>query len=141
MSPYHLGMKMHYTRGKLGSCKAAILQDFSWGSLLLGVIKITFTLSDQCEGQPSNQEQHCVVLSQTLFYNPRIVHMSLAFLIYLFICLLSFFSTTPMAYGGSQVRGLIGAIPASLTTATATRDPSRICNLHHSSWQRQMLTH
>ena len=24
-------------------------------------------------------------------------------------------------------------------TATATRDPSHICNLHHSSWQRQIL--
>ena len=25
------------------------------------------------------------------------------------------------------------------TTATATQDPSRICNLHHSSWQCWML--
>ena len=25
------------------------------------------------------------------------------------------------------------------TTATATQDPSRVCNLHHSSWQRQIL--
>ena len=25
------------------------------------------------------------------------------------------------------------------TTATATWDPSRICNLHHSSWQHQIL--
>ena len=25
------------------------------------------------------------------------------------------------------------------TTATATQDPSCICNLHHSSWQRQIL--
>ena len=25
------------------------------------------------------------------------------------------------------------------TTATATPDPSHICNLHHSSWQRQIL--
>ena len=25
------------------------------------------------------------------------------------------------------------------TTATAMPDPSRVCNLHHSSWQRQIL--
>ena len=25
------------------------------------------------------------------------------------------------------------------TTVTARQDPSRICNLHHSSWQRQIL--
>ena len=25
------------------------------------------------------------------------------------------------------------------TTATATPDPSRICDLHYSSWQRQIL--
>ena len=29
-------------------------------------------------------------------------------------------------------------VPA-YTTATATPDPSHICNLHHSSWQRQIL--
>ena len=27
----------------------------------------------------------------------------------------------------------------SCTTATAMQDPSRICDLHHSSWQRQIL--
>ena len=25
------------------------------------------------------------------------------------------------------------------TTATATQDPSRVCDLHHSSWQHQIL--
>ena len=25
------------------------------------------------------------------------------------------------------------------TTATATPDPSRVCDLHHSSWQRQIV--
>ena len=29
--------------------------------------------------------------------------------------------------------------PPAYTTATATRDPSRICDLHHSSWQRRIL--
>ena len=45
------------------------------------------------------------------------------------------------AYEGSQARGLIGAAVASLTTATATatRDPSHVCDLHHSSQQCQIL--
>ena len=28
---------------------------------------------------------------------------------------------------------------AAYTTAIATTDPSRVCDLHHSSWQRQIL--
>ena len=33
---------------------------------------------------------------------------------------------SPMAYGGSQARGLIGAV-ATYARATATWDPSRVC--------------
>ena len=44
----------------------------------------------------------------------------------LFVCFFPF-RATPEAYGGSQARGLIRA------TATATSDPSHVCNLHHSS--------
>ena len=40
-----------------------------------------------------------------------------------------------MPYGGSQARGWIRAY----ATATATQDPSRVCDLHHSSRQRQIL--
>ena len=44
------------------------------------------------------------------------------------------FRATPVAYGGSQARGPIGATDADLqTTATAMWDPSCICQLHHSS--------
>ena len=46
----------------------------------------------------------------------------------------AFYSLThPMAYGSSQARGQIGAVPAGLHTATATQDPSLICKLHYSS--------
>ena len=45
------------------------------------------------------------------------------------VCL---FRATPSAYGGSQARGRI--------RATATPDPSHVCNLHHSSWQQWILT-
>ena len=41
-----------------------------------------------------------------------------------------------MAYGGSQARGLIRAVA---TRATATGDPSCICDLHHSSRQQRIL--
>ena len=49
------------------------------------------------------------------------------------------FGTTPAAYGSSQARGLISAIAAGLHTITAMWDPSRICELHHSSQQRQVM--
>ena len=47
-----------------------------------------------------------------------------------FSCL---FRATLAAYGGSQARGQIRAAAA---TATATWDPSHICDLHYSSQQR-----
>ena len=51
-------------------------------------------------------------------------------LLFLVFCL---FRATPMTYGSSQARGQIGA------TATATWDPSRVCDLQHRSWQGQIL--
>ena len=59
--------------------------------------------------------------------------------IYVCVCVCFLFRVTPTAYGGSQARGLVGATTASNTTATATPDPSRTCDLHHSSWQRWIL--
>ena len=53
--------------------------------------------------------------------------------IYLFIVFCPF-RAAPTAYGGSQARGLIGAVAA---TTTATPDPS--CILHQSSQQQQIL--
>ena len=43
-----------------------------------------------------------------------------------------------MAYGGSQARSQTGAM-LDYTTATATLDPSHVCNLHHSSQQCWIL--
>ena len=54
------------------------------------------------------------------------------------ICL---FRAVPVAHGGSQARGQIRPTVLQLpayTTATATRDPSLACDLHHSSQQRQI---
>ena len=58
-------------------------------------------------------------------------------LIFLFIW--GLFRTTPAAHGSSQARGGIGAAAAGQTTATATRDPSCICDLHRSSLQGRIL--
>ena len=44
-----------------------------------------------------------------------------------------FFRAAPAVYGGSQARDLIRALAASY--ARATPDPSRVCDLYHSSWQ------
>ena len=49
------------------------------------------------------------------------------------------FRAVPEAHGGSQARGLIGATAAVYLTATAIWDLSHIFNLHHSSWQQQIL--
>ena len=58
-----------------------------------------------------------------------LLSMLLAILSFFFF----FFSAPPAAYGSSQSRGQIRA------TATATPDPSHICDLHHGSWKYQIL--
>ena len=58
-------------------------------------------------------------------------------LFYLFI----FFFLGPHLWhmGGSQARGQTGAAAEAHTTATAVQDVSRICTLHHSLQQCQLL--
>ena len=50
------------------------------------------------------------------------------------------FRAEPTAHGGSQDRGLIGAVLLAYATATAIPNPSCMCDLHHSSRQRQILS-
>ena len=56
-------------------------------------------------------------------------------LFYLFILsfVFFFFRAAPIAYGGSQARGLIGAAATCLHHIIAMRDLSYVCDLHHSS--------
>ena len=53
------------------------------------------------------------------------------FLIRDFFFFFGFFRAAPTADGGSQARGLIGAVAAGPHHSH--------CNLHHSSWQRRIL--
>jgi len=62
--------------------------------------------------------------------------LSFFFFFLSFFCL---FRAPPMAHGGCKARDRIGAVAAGLPTATAMPDPSHICDLHHSSWQCQIL--
>ena len=52
-----------------------------------------------------------------------------------FFFFFSFFWAAPLAYGGSQARGLIGTTAAGLHHSQAAQDPSHVCDLHHSLWQ------
>ena len=67
-------------------------------------------------------------------------HLSQTNILFL-ICWHSFFfflfGATPAACGSFQARGLQ---LLAYTTATASRDPSRVSDLHHSSRQCQILT-
>ena len=60
------------------------------------------------------------------------------FFFFFFFCL---FRAAPAVYGGSQAKGPIGAVAASLHRSQSnTRSYlSCICNLHHSLWQRWIL--
>ena len=58
---------------------------------------------------------------------------------FFFFCIFAFSRAAPVACGGSQARGQIGAVAPAYARATATRDLSHICNLHHSSQQCWIL--
>ena len=50
-----------------------------------------------------------------------------------------FFWAAPAAYGGSQARVESELQLPTYTTTTAMQDPSRLCDLHHSSRQHPIL--
>ena len=54
---------------------------------------------------------------------------------FVLFCFFVGFKAIPLAYGSFQARSQIRAV----ATATAMLDPSRVCNLHHSSWQCWIL--
>ena len=58
---------------------------------------------------------------------------------FIFIYFFCLFRALPLAYGSSQARGQITGAAAGLPKATATPDPSCICNLHHISRQSRIL--
>ena len=64
---------------------------------------------------------------------PHSQHLSFFFFFFVF------FRATPMAYGISQARGQIRAAAAGLHQSHSGARSSRICNLHHSSRQHQIL--
>ena len=55
------------------------------------------------------------------------------------VVVFAFSRATPTAYGDSQARGPIGAEATGLFQSHSNTNQSRVCNLHHSSWQRQMV--
>ena len=65
------------------------------------------------------------------------IHMFLSF--FFFFCPFVFSWAVPEAYGGSQARGLIGAVAAGLHQGHSNADLSRVCDLHHSSLQLGIL--
>ena len=64
---------------------------------------------------------------------------TMAFLFFFFFFSFCLFKAAPMAYGGTQARGRIGAVAAGLCHSHSNRDLSCVCDLHHSSWQHQIL--
>ena len=54
-----------------------------------------------------------------------------------YLCL---FRAATRAHGGSQAQGrIVAAVTVLTATASATPDPSCVCDLHHTSRQRQIL--
>ena len=60
-------------------------------------------------------------------------------ILFYFILFYLLFRAPPTAYGSFQARGQIGAAAEAYVTATATPDPSHICDLHRDLQQLQTL--
>ena len=74
------------------------------------------------------------LLSETMCIN-ALNSFRLIFIMFLkFMSTVIFLRATPMAYGSSQARSGIGAVPSGLCHSHSKQDLSHICNLHHSSW-------
>ena len=114
------------------------------------MIRLSVRLASQrckilCDGFPGN------VKSQWIQEKPRgfLVYsicslflfslFSFFFLFFFFSFFFGLFRAAPAACGGSQARRGIRVVAAGLTTATATRGPSYICDLCHISRQHQIL--
>ena len=67
-------------------------------------------------------------------FRPEMVFMVSIYLLRLFC----FIRSTSSEYGSSQARGQIGATAASLHHSHSNGGSELHCNLHHSSWQRQI---
>ena len=62
------------------------------------------------------------------------------FFVFLFCFWFCLFRAVLAVYGSPRARGRIRAASAGLHHSQATRDPSRICDLHHNSWQCWILS-
>ena len=101
-------------------CRASLLASSHSQSLLL---PRTYNSSCMLRRLLSGEKTH-------LFAPAPFPHGSLSIILLL---LLFLFTAAPAAYGSSQARGQMGDVAPAYTTATATLDPSSICDL-----QRQL---
>ena len=76
------------------------------------------------------------LLSKPPWGNPGTPSQKLRTYFFFFFCL---FRAVLVAYGGFQTKRQIRPVAPTYTIATAMLNPSHICNLHHSSPQRQIL--
>ena len=67
------------------------------------------------------------------------LHVFWIFFFFVCVCLFAISWGTPVAYGGSQARGLIGAVATGLRQSHTMPDLSHVCDLYHSTRQRQIL--
>ena len=81
---------------------------------------------------------HCTFMISLEMYGNLVSSFPILSILVFLFCPFAFSRAAPAAHGRSQARGLIGAV-AAYTTTTATQDPSRICDSHHSSRQCQIL--
>jgi len=88
-------------------------------------------------------EPHALSSGQKNLVGQGIPEAESGVLFYLFICLFfnlfCFLEPNPQHMAVPRLGGKSELQLPANTTATATWDPSLVCDLHHSSWQRHIL--
>ena len=79
------------------------------------------------------------VLFALSFLFIQVIDLRFFFFLFLAFWLFVFSRAAPLAYGGSQARGLIEAVASGLRQSHSSAGSELHLNLHHSSRQRQIL--
>ena len=100
------------------------------------VTEVHFLVVETCNTLTANDVKHvliCLITFLNVSSYMKCLFRSFAYFLFVFS------RAAPLAHGGSQARGLIGAVASGLHHSHSNLDPSHVFDLHCSSWQRWIL--
>ena len=91
-------------------------------------------------GNSASNKSVCAIFPTAFAHSMSLCHILAILKLFQTFPFFFLFIAAPAACGSFQARGQHRAAAEANATATATLDPSRMCNLYHSLWQHQILS-